>query len=161
MQTLTEHSPLGYLLKASWQAAVLILLVLAAQKIFGRRLSPRWRYSLWLLVIFRLALPWTVPSGASLFNVLNLLGHSAPATSTAAVAADSSTSPSAATVTAEPTSQALKFKWPGRQALSGPRFWLLTGWLVGALVLAVYLVATHWRFPAKWPLAARLPTLPF
>ena len=67
-----EHLPLASLLKASWQAAVLILLVLAAQRILGARLSPRWRYSLWLLVIIRLALPWTSPSNLSVFNLLNL-----------------------------------------------------------------------------------------
>ncbi len=61
-----------WLLKASWQAAVLIVLVLAVQWAFGRRLSPRWRYGLWLLVAARLALPWTIPSPVSLFNFLRL-----------------------------------------------------------------------------------------
>jgi hypothetical protein len=50
LEFLTNY-PLFSLLKASWQAAVLILLVLAVQRVFGRRLSPRWRYGLWLLVL--------------------------------------------------------------------------------------------------------------
>src|SRR5882762_10028081 len=81
MQTFFDHLP--SLLKASWQAAVLILLVLATQRVFGRRLSPRWRYALWLLVLIRLALPWTVPSPASLFNVMRFPGASASITGTA------------------------------------------------------------------------------
>ena len=66
---ITYHLP--SLLKASWQAAVLILLVLAAQWVFGKRLSPRWRYGLWLLVVARLALPWTIPSSVSVFNLVS------------------------------------------------------------------------------------------
>ena len=71
MQQFFEGYHLPALLKASWQAAVLILLVLAVQWAFGRRLSPRWRYGLWLLVVARLALPWTIPSSVSVFNLLN------------------------------------------------------------------------------------------
>ncbi len=71
MQAFFETYHLPSLLKASWQAAVLILLVLAVQWAFGRRLSPRWRYGLWLLVVARLALPWTIPSSVSVFNLLS------------------------------------------------------------------------------------------
>ena len=42
---------LASVLKASWQAAVLILLVLAAQWLCGQRLNPNWRHALWLLVM--------------------------------------------------------------------------------------------------------------
>src|SRR5258708_2800995 len=66
--SIQNHLP--SLFKASWQGAVLILLVLAVQWAFGRRLNPRWRYGLWLLVILRLALPWTLPARVSLFNLL-------------------------------------------------------------------------------------------
>jgi bla regulator protein blaR1 len=65
-------SPLPVLLKMSGEASILILLALAAQWVCGRRLKPRWRYALWLLVLLRLALPWTVSSPASLFNVLKI-----------------------------------------------------------------------------------------
>ena len=70
MQTLFSHAP--GLLKISGQASILIVLILAAQWCCGRRLQPRWRYALWLLVLLRLALPWTIPSPASLFNLLKL-----------------------------------------------------------------------------------------
>src|ERR1039457_1597939 len=72
MQEFFETYHLPSLLKASWQGAVLILLLLAAQWALGRRLSPRWRYGLWLLVVARLALPWTIPSAISVFNLVGL-----------------------------------------------------------------------------------------
>ena len=74
MQEFLEFHHLPSLFKASWQGAVLILLVLAAQLILGRRLNPRWRYGLWLLVLIRLSLPWTIPSPLSVFNYLHLGG---------------------------------------------------------------------------------------
>src|ERR1035437_371227 len=77
MQAFFETYHLPWLVKASCQVAVLILLVLAVQWAFGRRLSPRWRYGLWLLVVVRLALPWTLPSSVSVFNLLNLPNASA------------------------------------------------------------------------------------
>src|SRR5438045_3267390 len=72
MQHFIEYPPLAALLKASWQSAVLIVLVLIVQRGFNQRLGPRWRYSLWLLVVVRLALPWTMPAPVSLFNMVNV-----------------------------------------------------------------------------------------
>lgn len=64
------HPWLFGLFKASWQAGLLVLVVLAAQALLGARLSPRWRAGLWLLVVGRLLLPISVPSTASVFNVV-------------------------------------------------------------------------------------------
>ena len=47
---------LAWLLRASWQAAVLAGLILLAQTFLGKRLTPAWRYRLWLLVVVRLFL---------------------------------------------------------------------------------------------------------
>ncbi len=54
--------------RASWQAACLVPLVLAAAWLLRRRLSPRWRYLLWLPVVLRLALPVIPASPVSLFR---------------------------------------------------------------------------------------------
>src|SRR3974390_3396827 len=70
MREMFFHLPV--LLKMSLEASILILLVLAAQWVCGRRLKPRWRYALWLLVLLRLAVPWTISSPTSLFNVLKM-----------------------------------------------------------------------------------------
>ncbi len=60
---------LSRLFRASWQAGVLILLVLLAQWLLRRRLAPRWRHAVWLLVVARLALPFTPASAWSCFNL--------------------------------------------------------------------------------------------
>jgi beta-lactamase regulating signal transducer with metallopeptidase domain len=58
----------GWLLSASWQASVLALFVLMAQRVLGSRLNPRWRNALWLLVLVRLILPVLPESTLSLFQ---------------------------------------------------------------------------------------------
>ncbi|HTL55220.1 MAG TPA: M56 family metallopeptidase [Candidatus Limnocylindrales bacterium] len=70
MNALLAHLP--PLLKMSAQGAILIVLVLAVQWFCGKRLQPRWRYAFWLLVMLRLALPWTIPTPISPFSVLKL-----------------------------------------------------------------------------------------
>lgn len=68
---LSIHSDFSlWLFRASWQASVLIGLVLLAQWLFRNQLTPRWRYSLWLLVVIRLAMPFSAESGLSIFNFI-------------------------------------------------------------------------------------------
>ena len=55
--------------RAWWQAAVLAALVLAAQALIGRRIPPRWRHAMWMLVLVRLALPVVPRSPFSVFNL--------------------------------------------------------------------------------------------
>lgn len=70
MNSLFDSSPrfLEWVWKTSWQASILVLLVLAVQWLWRDRLAPRWRYGLWLLVVGRLALPVSFQSEWSLFN---------------------------------------------------------------------------------------------
>lgn len=70
MPTLFQSDFSTWLLRASWQASVLIGLVLLVQWLFRRQLAPRWRYRLWLLVLIRLALPFSAESGLSIFNLV-------------------------------------------------------------------------------------------
>ncbi len=55
-------------MRATWQASVLIALVAAAQCLLRRVLPAQWLYALWLLVFLRLALPYSFESPLSLFN---------------------------------------------------------------------------------------------
>src|SRR5579872_5590450 len=57
-----------WMLRASWQASILVLLVLVIQSTLQKGLSARWRYALWLLVLARLALPLSWHSPFSVFN---------------------------------------------------------------------------------------------
>jgi len=61
---------LGHLLKASWQASVLAVVVWAVIEALGDHLDPCWRCRLWMLVIVRLAWPVSLPSPVSLFNLV-------------------------------------------------------------------------------------------
>jgi formylglycine-generating enzyme required for sulfatase activity/Zn-dependent protease with chaperone function len=56
------------LAKVSWQAAVLVLAVLMIQWLLRKRLSAKWRYGLWMIVLLRLLLPVSLESPLSLFN---------------------------------------------------------------------------------------------
>lgn len=56
------------LVRVSVQASVVIGLVLLAQGLFQKKLSPRWRYCLWSLVLIRLMLPVSPGSAFSIFN---------------------------------------------------------------------------------------------
>ena len=136
MQPLVDStgSFLAWLGRASWQASVLILLVLLAQWLFQRQLVPRWRHALWLLVVLRLALPWAPESRVSLFNWFQSPGSLSSASTAramipAAVAADESySSPAVA-----PASFARPSPW---------QVWLAGFWLAGVVLLAGKLFLT-------------------
>jgi beta-lactamase regulating signal transducer with metallopeptidase domain len=77
--------------RASWQAAALALLVVLILRGFGERLSPRWRFLLWGVVLTRLLFVATPASPWSVFNLarwnpgahsLPIARHEADATST-------------------------------------------------------------------------------
>jgi beta-lactamase regulating signal transducer with metallopeptidase domain len=130
MQALFSH--LSGLLKMSGQASILIVLVLAAQWLCGRRLQPRWRCALWLLVLLRLALPWTFPSPASLFNVLKLPAaaqHTQPETTPAPMM-------DAPISTAEVVAVA---------GSSTGGYWLAWLWAAGVLGLAGCAAVNHYK----------------
>lgn len=64
IDTLTELSAslVTWLLSASWQAAVLIVVVAALERCLGDRSSPQLRYGLWTLVGVKLLLPPSLPA---------------------------------------------------------------------------------------------------
>jgi bla regulator protein blaR1 len=62
------ESIFAWLIEASWQASVLVALVLLLHLILRGRLNPRWHHALWLLVVARLLLPFLPESALSLFQ---------------------------------------------------------------------------------------------
>ncbi len=147
MQHFIEFKYWPLLLKASWQAAVIILLVLIAQRALGRRLSPRWRCGLWLLVALRLALPWTIPSSVSLFNILNFSKASEAVVSRQAISQEfdlpfvQPTAPLPAKAPAQPSVPPIAAAPGFRLKLSS----LSLVWAAGALALGFYLLIAHFR----------------
>jgi beta-lactamase regulating signal transducer with metallopeptidase domain len=135
MPNFIEYRPWPLLLKASWQGAVLIVLVLAARSALGRRLSPRWRCGLWLLVVLRLALPWTIPSAVSLFNFLNF-SRASEAVINSSPADHPAPQVAGAAATAEARDNA-NFSW------------LPLVWAAGAWAMALGLGATHCRLARR------------
>jgi beta-lactamase regulating signal transducer with metallopeptidase domain len=139
MQPLLEFTGpfLVWLWRASWQASVLIVLVLLAQWLLRRQLAPRWRHALWLLVVVRLALPWAPESRVSLFNWFSMPSPAPSASSPTLIspAADAEDQSDASLVVA-PTTSALQLPW--RTGLAGL-------WLAGVVVLPAYLFVTNRR----------------
>ncbi len=72
METLsTQLRPVfDWLLWASIQGSVLIVLIVLIQIILRGKLGIRWHYLLWLLLLIRLAAPWLPQSKISVFNLL-------------------------------------------------------------------------------------------
>jgi len=62
------HHFFEWILRSSWQGAILIVVVLLAQKLLRRQLNAQWRFNLWLLVLLRLMLPISPESSWSVFN---------------------------------------------------------------------------------------------
>jgi len=133
MQELSAQLPV--VLRMSGAASVVIILVLALQWLLGRRLQPRWRCALWLLVLLRLALPGTVASPISLFNVLKtpVVGLPAQPALTAAPASNDSPVPA---VAAAPLALTPASRVP----------WLAWIWLAGAGLLAACALVSQYRF---------------
>jgi len=59
-----------WLLWASIQGSVLIILIILVQIVLRRRLGIRWHYFLWGLLLIRLAIPWLPESRISVFNLV-------------------------------------------------------------------------------------------
>jgi bla regulator protein BlaR1 len=135
MRILIEDQFWPGLLKASWQAAVIIVLVLVAQFALGRRWRPRWRHALWLLVVARLALPATLPSPVSLFNLFPF--------SSAAVRAPRA-APIPSPVEIQPVRDPAAAPAYAFQLGGGVSLWLWF-WAAGAAFMAACLGANHLR----------------
>jgi len=65
-------SVFGWVIRGSFMAGILVLLVLIVQFLFKNKLEARWKYLIWLPVAIRLLLPWAPESSLSLYNVLSL-----------------------------------------------------------------------------------------
>jgi len=64
-----------WLLRTTVQASLLICVILLLQRILRNRLCIRWHYGLWLLLLVRMSLPWAPQSRASLFNLIPRSAH--------------------------------------------------------------------------------------
>lgn len=68
---LTSIQPFfDWLLQTTLIGSVVIGLILAAQKVLGGKLGPRWCHTLWLVLLIRLVLPGAFPGQINLLNLV-------------------------------------------------------------------------------------------
>lgn len=131
------------LLRVSWQAAVLILVMLGLQWALGGRLTPRARSALWLLVVIRLAVPWSVPSALSPFNHFKVTGAILAMSGSRPAAQSEEITPSATALTETPAEP--RMITAGVQSSRETFWWIPVAWGAGVLALGLYLLMTHYR----------------
>ncbi|HUC85021.1 MAG TPA: M56 family metallopeptidase, partial [Candidatus Acidoferrales bacterium] len=130
MPALFTHPPV--LLRLSGEASILIILILTAQWLLGPRLKPRWRSALWILVLLRLALPNSIPSPASLFNVLKIRATAQPQRL--------ESGPALTLVGTVSRAESVT------QSLPSSVHWLPLLWVMGASVVATFAATSQFRF---------------
>ncbi len=59
-----------WLVKSTLQASVVICIVLAVKILLAKKLTPRWHYILWMLVIVKMVMPVSMQSSFSIFNLI-------------------------------------------------------------------------------------------
>ncbi len=57
---------------ASLSGSIVAIIILLLKLIFGKKLSARWHYYIWFILIIRLLLPYSFSSPYSLFNIINM-----------------------------------------------------------------------------------------
>ncbi len=60
----------GWLLHSTMQVSVLVCLVLCVKVLVGGRLSAKWHYGLWLILLVRMLMPYGPQSRISVFNLM-------------------------------------------------------------------------------------------
>jgi beta-lactamase regulating signal transducer with metallopeptidase domain len=138
---------LMWLWRASWQASAMIVLVLVAQVLLSKQLTPPWRHVLWFLVVIRLALPWSVESRLSLFTWFPGGSASSAAGSTQAVQEPIPNSDEQSTSASSSSRSML--------VASSPWIGLGVLWGAGVLGMVSYVVVTTWRL--GWKIRRRRP----
>jgi beta-lactamase regulating signal transducer with metallopeptidase domain len=138
-----------WLLHTSWQAGVLVCLILLVQRALGRWLGARGSYYLWLVLLIRLTLPAAPHSRVSVYNLLpppQLASHEL------ALAALSQTSVTrgpgkAGPAVDGPREDRAATGWgaPARHWLQRQTTTLFLLWLAGACTLTASIVAGHIR----------------
>ena len=62
---------LHWLERTTWQASLLIAIVLLVKRIFGNRINPTVHYFLWVPVLVRLTTPWFFNGSMSIYSIID------------------------------------------------------------------------------------------
>lgn len=142
------------ILQTSIMAGVLVILILLVNLIVGNWLGMRWRYLLWMLVIVRLLLPYSIESKVSIFNLTETIEQeitsewSKPVFIVRTIPSPDYVAPEKVDTQIDP-SEALKPVRPDEKPVSGS-FVLLDllamVWLGGAVLFAIHALYVNIRF---------------
>ena len=125
----------------SLKASLLIIIIFTIQFFLRNRLSARWRYSLWLLLIIRLLLPAKFESELSVFNLFRTNNEILKSTS------DIFSQPAWNMLTS--TDKAIiESKLQTSVSLSFVDIFMIL-WLIGSIVLVLYTIIGNIRFIRK------------
>ena len=71
METLSTYAQpfFLWLLRSTIQASIVICLILLIQAVLRNRLTARWHYALWLILVVRMILPWAPQSRFSIYSL--------------------------------------------------------------------------------------------
>ena len=59
-----------WLVRNTFQAGLIVCLILLIQAVFRNKLGVRWHHALWLILVIRMVLPWAPQSRWSVFNLV-------------------------------------------------------------------------------------------
>ena len=147
-----------WILQTTWQAAVLTGLILLAQWLLRKRLSPTWRYGLWLLLVVRLLMPVLPQSAFSVFNLAGTTPSHLVATSPPPLASayggnnPGKTFRSDVPTVAKRSGETVLAHSPTAVKPTWKMDWFgvaLCGWLAGVCFFGARLVWTNGRFRAR------------
>ncbi|PFJ59291.1 methicillin resistance mecR1 protein [Bacillus thuringiensis] len=60
-----------WLIETSLMASILVGFILCIKVLFRNKLTPRWQYMLWIVLIIRLLLPWSPDSSYSIYSLFS------------------------------------------------------------------------------------------
>ncbi|MEH6943880.1 M56 family metallopeptidase [Bacillus sp. JJ722] len=61
----------NWVIETSIMASILVGLILCVRFLLRSKLTPRWQYMLWLILMIRLLLPWSPESSYSIYSILS------------------------------------------------------------------------------------------
>ncbi|MDI6680068.1 M56 family metallopeptidase [Bacillus wiedmannii] len=62
-----------WVIETSIMASILVGLILCVKILLRNKLTPRWQYMLWMILIVRLLLPWSPDSSYSIYSILSYI----------------------------------------------------------------------------------------
>lgn len=60
-----------WVINTTIMASILVVLILGVKTLLRNKLTPRWHYLLWMILVVRLLLPWSPESSYSIYSILS------------------------------------------------------------------------------------------